>query len=478
VIVEPLRGLLLARGDKLRVPHAYTVINAIPPSFVLAFIFAVLLAHYREAFHSSRLLIGAWCGFVILAAADLLTQSVGLDLYGIGFIQYLVYPTFAIFAFAILEPGDVVWVVRALVAMGAVVALSMYLEAWNLIHVVEAVPPYDPVTMSPRYGGSTGSYLHASMFLGTVIPLAFGLALSAKRWRSALAYGSLAALALGGLILTYSRGGVAISVAALLVVLAVHEKSRRFVRALTLLAVIVAAGIGLGRIGGIPPIHITHPTTTTAPKPGATTTAPKAGATTTAPKAGATTNWVKRVGSSVNWSSDKGNVVRLASMKKAIHEYAQSTTGQKIFGRGLAFTGNTQKILGLQPNATESYFLKLLVEGGAFGLLIGGGFILLFGYVFARLAFRFRKNPTTAALGASGFALTLYAFGYPTLEPQLIAMTWWLLVAAALVAMGSFSLRPELGYRKTARAWASEVRGKLRFGRAGRSGADAGTDIA
>jgi hypothetical protein len=465
VIVTPLRGLLIARVDKLDVPHAYTVINAIPPSLVLALALLVLLTHYRDALNASRLLIGAWCGFAILALADLLTQAVGFNLYAIGFAQYLVYPTFAVFAFTILELGDVVWIIRALVAMGALVALSMYLEAWKIVHIVEAVPPWDPATRSPRYGGSTGSYLHASMFLGTVIPLAFGLALSAGRRLLMLVYASLAALAIGGLILTYSRGGVAISFAALLVVLALRERWKPLLQAAALLAVIVAAGVGLGKVGGIPPIHIASTST-------GTSTDTSTDTSTSAPEAGSTTNFAKRVGSTVNWSSDAGNVARIASWKHSIHEYEQNSIGQKIFGRGLAFTGNTQKILGLQPNASESYFLKLLVEGGAFGLLIGGGFVLLFGYVFVRLALRFRSSPTMVGLGGAGLALTLYAFGYPTLEPQVISMTWWLLVAVALVAMGNFSLRPELGFRKAARASVSATFGRLRLRKADRSGAD------
>jgi hypothetical protein len=415
----------------------------------------------------------------MIGLADLLTQSVGFNLYAIGFVQYLVYPTLAIFAFTILEPGDVVWVIRALVVMGALVALSIYLEAWNVIHVVEAATPVDPATGTPRYGGSTGSYLHASMFLGTVIPLGYGLSLGAKRWWS-IAYGFLAALAVGGLTLTYSRGGIAISVTALLVVLALHEKSRRFMRALALLVVILAAGIGLGRIGNLAPLHLTSTgaristvTNNNGSNAGKGTGASKKGTTSgTTSKAGTSTTLATRIGSTVNWSSDKGNLARIASWKHSLREFEQNTIGQKIFGRGLAFTGNTQKLLGLQPNATESYFLKLLVEGGVFGLLIGGGFVLLFGYVFVRLAFRYRKNPNLVALGGAGVALTLYAFGFPTLEPQVIAMTWWLLVAAALVAMDSFSLRPELGYRKAARAGASEVWGRFRLGKTGRRGAD------
>ena len=98
---------------------------------------------------------------------DFATQTVGLKLYGIGLAQYLVYPTFALVAWPLLETGDKQRLVWALAGLGMVVAISIFLEVAG-VYFTEAVQ--DP----HRFGGVTGSYLHSAIFLGTTMVLALG----------------------------------------------------------------------------------------------------------------------------------------------------------------------------------------------------------------------------------------------------------------------------------------------------------------
>jgi GT2 family glycosyltransferase len=81
--------------------------------------------------------------------------------------------------------------------------------------------------------------------------------------------------------------------------------------------------------------------------------------------------------------------------------------------------------------STESYALKLLDEVGIVGLLVIGAALGFCAYAMGRVIPR-APDPLQAAIGATGIALTLDFFIYQTLEPQLLAMTWWLLLAMAL----------------------------------------------
>ena len=63
-------------------------------------------------------------------------------------------------------------------------------------------------------------------------------------------------------------------------------------------------------------------------------------------------------------------------MKKALNEYKALPAKQKALGKGLASTGNAGKLTSAEPDPTESYPLKLLVETGALGLLVIGGVLV------------------------------------------------------------------------------------------------------
>jgi O-antigen ligase len=122
-------------------------------------------------------------------------------------------------------------------------------------------------------------------------------------------------------------------------------------------------------------------------------------------------------------------------MGLALRRFDHAPLPQKVLGQGLAATGNTRKLAGLEPISTESYVLKLLVEVGIVGLLAIGAILIWALAVFIRLAWRARGRPEVQSLAAAGVGLTLYAAIYPTLEPQLTALTWWLLLVLALKAL-------------------------------------------
>jgi hypothetical protein len=319
---------------------------------------------------------------------------VGLKLYAIGFAQYLVYPTLAVLAWPLLERRDRDRLVFALAGLGVLVAVSIFLEAEGVpfVEAVRAAAPGGGI----RYGGATGSYLHASIFLGTTAVLTAGALLSRWSRRGALVGTGALGVILAGLGLTYSRGGVAIAAIGLVVLLVVLRGARP---RLTLIAVaVVATGIGLGlsAVIGASPAQV-----------------------------------ASRTGSGTSIQADRGNQLRLEAMRDAIHDYKQLPALEKAIGQGLASTGNAGKLASTNPNPTESYPLKLLLEVGIVGLLAIGAIIVWAVVRFAMLAWS-ATDPLLKGVGAAGLALSADALAYPTLEVQLIALVWWLLVVLCL----------------------------------------------
>ncbi len=398
VAISPFRGALLALAGAMHLPHALLTVNALQPALIAA-IGVVALRDVRGLVaRTPRPLLLAAVAVAGVAILDFATQTVGLHVYAIGFVQYLTYPVLAVVVWPAVRRRDIEPYAALLVGLGVAVAGSIFLEAAHLVRFVEAVPPVDPVTGTARYGGATGSYLHASMFLGTVAPIALGFVLTKRARDQALAAAALACI-FAGFVLTYSRGGFAISAAAVLVLLVVLEGRRRVFLAATAAAAVVLA-LGAGFVAGISPAKVGS-----------------------------------RMASSFSLHSDPSNSRRLHDMKGAVRRFEHAALPQKILGQGLAATGNTRKLAGLQPFSTESYFLKLLVEVGLVGLLAVGSVLIWAALVFIRLAMRARGRPDLQSLGAAGLGLTLYAFVFPTLEPQLIAVTWWLLLVLGLKAL-------------------------------------------
>jgi hypothetical protein len=248
-----------------------------------------------------------------------------------------------------------------------------------------------------RYAGITGSYLHTSAFLGCTAVLAMGELPRLQGTVARVAGSALLAGILSGVVLTFSRSGVVISLIGLaaLFLFAVRGMRLRFA-ALVVPAIVIA--VAAGGIGGV--------------SPGA---------------AGA------RVTSGFDPSQDEGNKLRRESFDKGFQVYGDATAVQKAIGRGVASTGNAQQLVeDASPIVTvESYYLKLLVETGAIGVLLIGGFLVWSAIIFARGAWR-PIDPWTASVAAAGLGLSLYNAIYPALETQILALTWWLLLTVNL----------------------------------------------
>jgi hypothetical protein len=392
IVIAPLRGALLALADSIDLPNAYLSFNAIQPSLIAACAAAVLLTRRTRALREEPpLLLAAWAAIAVVCVADFATQTVGLKLYAIGLAQYLVYPTFALLAWPLIGPRDREWLVWAFCALGVLVAVSEFLEVGG-VYFAEAVQSGN------RFGGATGSYLHSAIFLGTTAVLALG-ALFARwsRRNAALAVAAIGVM-LAGIALTYSRGGLAIAVIGAAVLLVVLRHRRERLRLVAVVACAAAVGLGLSTVIG-----------------------PNSGALASA------------TGSGASYQRDPGNAKRIAAMKKAINEYRALPAKEKAFGKGLAATGNAGKLTSQEPDPTESYPLKILVETGAFGAILIGAVLLWAVACFARTSWA-EEDRLLKGVGAAGLGLSAEAVIYPTLEVQLIAMTWWLLVAICLGA--------------------------------------------
>ena len=395
-VVTALRGAFLAITDAVYVAEPLLAFNALSPAVIAGCSLAAIAGRLGSLERLPRPLVVGWLLIAAACALDFLTQTVGLTVYAIGLAQYLAYPTFALLAWLVIEPGDTGRVAWLLAGLGTLVAGSIFLEATGAVDFVEAADPEAALGLgAARYGGATGSYLHASMFLGTVATIALGIVLA--RWSEPRRVWLIAAFALilGGLMLTFSRGGIAIFGAGALLLLIFRPGADR----VRLIAVCAAAAVG--------GIAIT------------------AGAGTSPAELG------DRVVSGANLKSDPGHELRFSEMREAVDRWRGFSAPQKAFGEGLAATGNARKIASLAPDPTESYVLKLLVETGLVGMLAIGAF-LVWGLVVFLGGVRTGGGAVAAGLGAGGVGLTLYSLVFPTLEAQLIALTWWLGLVAVL----------------------------------------------
>jgi hypothetical protein len=387
IAVAPLRGALLALADTIDLPGGLLTFNAIQPSLIAGGAAAALLAHRSMLRKQPPLLVACWMAIAGAAVLDFATQTVGLKLYAIGLAQYLVYPTFALLAWSLLEARDRERLVWAFVALGVVVAVSIFLE-------VAGVDFAEAVRSSRRYGGATGSYLHSTIFLGTIAVVALGALLARWSRRNALLTIAAVGVMVGGMGLTYSRGGfgiAAVGVLVLLVALAGRDRVRLVGVALAATVLGLALSSALG---------------------------PNVGQLASRTSAGASVG-------------DPGNAKRIAAMKETINEYRALPVAQKAFGKGLASTGNAGKLASQEPDPTESYPLKVLVESGAAGLLLIGGVLVWAVLRFARTSWA-AVDPLLKGVGAAGIGLFADSLIYPTLEVQLISLTWWLLLVLCL----------------------------------------------
>ncbi len=383
VILAPLRGGLLTLAEDLSLSDPGLTVNAIVPALVAAVAIGCFVQKRPRLDELPRPLLAGW---ILIAVAVLLSfpaSVVGLKLYGIGLAQYLVYPTLALVVWPLLEPGDTRLLTRLVLAMGGVVAMTVVLQAAGVEGFIQAASAHVEGLGANRYAGVTGSYLHTSAFLGCAAVLAMGELPGLRSIGGRIAGSGVLALILSGVVLTFSRSGAVIAMigALALLVFAVSGMRLRFA---ALVVPAAAIAIAAGSIGGVSP-----------------------------------TAAGERVTSGFNPTEDEGNKLRTESFNLGFEVYGDASPAQKLLGRGAASTGNAQQLVDdAAPKVTvESYYLKLLVETGAVGLLLIGGFLVWAGIVFALAAWK-PLSPWAASVGAAGVGLSLYNAIYPALETQ------------------------------------------------------------
>ncbi len=407
VVLSPMRGGLLAIADDLALSDPGITVNAIVPALIAAAALGCIVQWRPRPRELSKPLLIGWGLIALIALLSFPASVVGLKLYGIGLAQYLVYPTLALLLWVVIEPGDGRRLTRLVIAVGGVVATTVLLQAMGVEGFIQAASAQVDGLAANRYAGVTGSYLHTSAFLGTVAVLAMGeLSLLRRTWEQ-VAGSALLALILSGVVLTFSRSGVFIATIGVIALFLFAMRGMRG-RFAVLVAPAIAIAIAAGSIGGVSPSA-----------------------------AG------ERVTSGLNPTKDQGNKLRTESFKQGFEVYGDASPAQKLLGRGVASTGNAQQLVDDEapPVTVESYYLKLLVETGAVGLLLIGGFLLWAGVAFALVAWR-PPGAWLASVAAAGLGLSLYNVIYPALETQILALTWWLLLAVLLRAREETSEQP------------------------------------
>lgn len=405
IAISPLRGGVLELADAIDLPNALLTFEALVPVAIAGCLVAAAIPHRATFREPPRLLVASWIVIAAVSALNFLVQDVGLKLYAVGLAQYMVYPTMALLAWPLIKDGDRERIVWLLAGVGVVVGISILLESRGVPFVEAAISP-QPDGTGIRYGGVTGSYLHAAIYLGTTSVLVLTAAIA--RWSRRHAIIALGALAVtgAGLSLTYSRGGLAIAViggAAMLIALPRNDR----LRIIALAVPAVGLALALAAAFGSNPVDVASHTS-----------------------------------AAVSPGSDRGNSLRFTAMRHAFDHYRALPAKQKALGKGLGSTGNAAKLVSGGNAATESYPLKLLLEVGAIGLIAIG---LVFGWAVLQflLTVWVAADPIVVGAAAAGLGLSAEAAIYPTLEVQLLALTWWLLLALCLTApAGRLSLRP------------------------------------
>jgi O-antigen ligase len=397
VVLAPLRGGLLEIAEDASLGNPRLAVNALVPALIAALAIGVLVQRRPRLDDFPRLLLIAWALIAVAVALSFCARAVGLELYGIGVAQYLVYPTLALAIWPLLEPGDGRRLTRLLIAMGLVVTTTVLIQAAGVEGFIQAASAQVDGLAADRYAGITGSYLHTSAFLGVAAVLAMGELASFGSTRSRLCATAAIALLLSGEVLTFSRSGVAIaSIGAIALLLFAVRGRRAGFAALVLSATAIA--VAAGAAGGV--------------APGA---------------AG------ERVTSGLDLNGDPGNELRAEAFESGLRAYGDASLARKAIGRGVASTGNAQQLVDdAGPRITvESYYLKLLVETGAIGTILIGAFLLWAAIAFGLAALR-PLSPWSASVAAAGLGLSLYNAVYPALETQILALAWWLLLAICL----------------------------------------------
>jgi hypothetical protein len=397
IVLAPVRGGLLELADELSLSEPGLTVNALVPAIVAAIAVGCFFQKRPRFEDFPRMLLIGWALIAVAVLLSFPASVVGLKLYGIGVAQYLVYPTFALALWPLLEPGDTRRLTRLVVGLGALVAGTVLLQAVGVEGFIQAASAQVDGLAANRYAGITGSYLHTSAFLGCTAVLAMAELPSLRSTVARVGGTVLLAAILSGVVLTFSRSGVVISMIGVIALFAFAVSGLRLRFAVMVVPAIVIAVIA-GSIGGVSPSA-----------------------------AG------ERVSSGFNPTHDAGNKLRTESFNKGFEVYGEASFAQKLIGRGAASTGNAQQLVddGAPKVTVESYYLKLLVETGALGLLLIGGFLAWAAIAFALGAWK-PLSPWAGGTAAAGFGLSLYNVIYPALETQILALTWWLLLVIYL----------------------------------------------
>lgn len=395
IVVAPLRGGLLALADDAGLPDSGLAINALVPALVAALAVGVYLKLRPRLADLPKLLLVGWGLIALVAVVNLPVQDVGLKLYGVGLAQYLVYPTLAIAAWPLYQEGDLRKLSRLFIAMGLVVAATVLMQAAGVHGFIQAASAQIEGFAANRYAGVTGSYLHTSAFLGVISVLVMGELLKLQALRDRAIGTALLAMVLSGQILTFSRSGIVIALIGVCALLLLDARGRR-IAFLSMVIPTAAVALIVGTIGGVAP--------------------------------GAAGD---RVTSGFDPSGDEGNSLRSEAFGEGIDRFRDNTVVHQAFGEGLGSTGNARKLVNGEVFAVESYYLKLLVETGVFGVILIGGFLVWAAYTFARVLW-LRRKPWIASVAAAGLGLSLYNAIYPALETQILALVWWLMLAICL----------------------------------------------
>lgn len=408
VISAPLRGGLLAIADSVGLSDPGLAVNALVPALVAAFALGVLAVCRPSLDRFPKSLTAIWLLVAIVALLNLPFQMVGLKLYAIGLAQYLVYPTLALAGWFLMRPGDIIRVTYLFLWVGTAVALTVLIQAAGIESFIQAATAQVDGFAADRYAGITGSYLHTSAFLGVCAVLGLGIFLRAESGRQHLAIGVAIAFIFSGVILTFSRSGIMISLIGIALLLIFAATGQRL-RAVSMLLVAGMVALAIGAWGGVTP-----------------------------DEAGT------RTSSGLNPTGDAGNQQRLEGIQGGLEEAGSLAFMNRVFGEGLAYTGNARQLTDGEILAVESYLVKLLVETGVLGLLAIGGVLIWALYVFARSVLRV-SSPVVASIGAAGVGLSLYNLIYPALETQLLALTWWSLLLLIVFNSSSSGAEPEDG---------------------------------